>query len=895
MRSALCSSARGNGEFMGATREVRHPFWATGIDYIVEDVVVIEEATQSITGLVATDSGIGTVVIPLVAHGYDAGDIIYIDGTINYDEQHKLDAATTVNELHFKDKFVTEAAFGALATVLRRRFFKAIVAHLSDITGPPNEAPPANVTDWIEVFSFTGRNVSLIASAAIFNVLQIGGHFRITYFRSSVGLNDTFGTVFASRPIVIIGGYTFVTHGSWNGTVEIQRSEDGGTTFDTMHTYTSTNDRNVIQTFTELEADIQFRVVMTEHTTGQMNWDLTPDVARVSGIVKITAFSNDQLVTADIIETLSNVEATDMWSEGSWSDYRGWPETIAFYEERLVFGGTAHQPLTLWLSKTNDFETMRAGIFDDDSIIFNLASDKINKLQWLQAQESLIIGTSGSEWRLAAARAEDPLTPTNVIARRQSTNGSDNVQGLFIGDSILFVQRTGRKLRELSFQFERVGYISPDITIQSEHITEGGMVETGYAESHSKIYWVVLGNGELLSFTYDPLQEVLAWARHVTDGDFESIAIVPGTDEDQVHVAVNRTINGTTERHIEILQLIGYTDRDDSWFLDDALEFVEVSAEFITFVSNANPGVVTSVGHGLVTDDHVKIVGVDGMTEINDVWKVVKIDDDSYSLKIAGGSTGIDTTSFGTWVVATLPITNITNARETVVTVSSGDFNNDMKVFLQQIVGMTELNNTLFSVFTIDDTSFKIRDVTTNDFIDTTFFNPYVSDGFAPTAALGQKVENTFAGLDHLEAKLVHITGDGAISPSKKVVSGSVTADDYFASAIIGLPYTSILQPMPPDAQSGASQGKKSRITRVGVMLDKSHNFTIGHDLDRLTEEGFLTVTVISDQAEELFTGYKELTFPMGYHDLNPVILSQDKALPLTVLSMIMDLKTNKM
>jgi hypothetical protein len=58
-----------------------------------------------------------------------------------------------------------------------------------------------------------------------------------------------------------------------------------------------------------------------------------------SGVVEITSFGSDQYC---IIEVISRIESTDFtrrWAEGSWSDYRGWPASITFFENRCVYAG----------------------------------------------------------------------------------------------------------------------------------------------------------------------------------------------------------------------------------------------------------------------------------------------------------------------------------------------------------------------------------------------------------------------------------------------------------------------------------------------------------------------------------------------------------------------------
>jgi hypothetical protein len=869
--------------------------WMDATVYAIDDVVNIDEATQTIAAAAAVDSGVGIVRITTSApHGYLAGDIIYISGTVNYDGQYKLDPSFTASVLAIKAAFVAET-FTTADTVLRRRFFKALTAHTSAIGGPPFETPPGNTADWIEIFNFTGANIILTASAALFDVLHIGSIWQITHTRESFGLSGSFAAVEASFPIVITTGVTLTTNGTWTGTIEVQRSDDNGFSWETLNTYTGANDRNVIDTFNETKANSLYRFVMTARASGTVNWEMKPDSPFVSGIIKITAFTSSTVMKGTVLETLSGVAATTDWAEGAWSDFRGYPRTVSFFEERLAFFGSSAKPLTGWLSKTNSFEDMRAGILDADAIVLNLASDLVNQTQWLESQQSLIVGTAGGEWRIGAGNLDLPMTPTNITARRQSANGSENVQGLLVDDAILFVQRTGRKVREMSFNDDRQSLVSPDLSIQSEHITESGIVETAYSPNQSTLFFAIRADGVLSIFVYDRIQEVFAWARWTTDGKYESLTVVPGVTEDEIYVSINRTINGGTERHIELIKPLEFIDQHDMWFLDDALEFDGGPVVTISAITNASPGVVSSTAHGLITDDHVKIQGATGMIEINGTWKVVRINDNSYSLKVAGGSTAIDTTAFGTFTLPIQNISNITNADQAVMTATAHGLFTGQLFGIALATGMTEVNNLSFHADVIDVNSVRLMDSVTGQFINSTYYAPYISSGLFSSQVSGQKVAITFSGLSHLEGKYVSIVGDGAVRQSQTVVSGQVTTEDYFNRVKAGLPYRSILEPMPLENQLGSSQGAKSKISRVGVRLNKSYNFKVGSVVERLQEQSFMTSLSLTDVGDRLFSGYKEIEFPVGYHNTQPIIFSQDAPLPLEVSSLMVEMQTGKL
>jgi hypothetical protein len=61
---------------------------------------------------------------------------------------------------------------------------------------------------------------------------------------------------------------------------------------------------------------------------------------------------------------------------------------------------------------------------------------------------------------------------------------------------------------------------------------------------------------------------MLAWARHDTDGFFESVTIVPEGNEDIPYFIVRRTINGVTKRYVEKFNSRYITAMDDLKLMD---------------------------------------------------------------------------------------------------------------------------------------------------------------------------------------------------------------------------------------------------------------------------------------------------------------------------------------
>lgn len=305
---------------------------------------------------------------------------------------------------------------------------------------------------------------------------------------------------------------------------------------------------------------------------------------------KISAYTSATVVTVTLYaepptNPINNAQIvnhgrTNIWRFGSWSNTTGWPRTVTFHEQRLVFGGTRTEPQSLWLSRSADFDNHAptepdSTVLDDNGIAYTLASAGVNAITWLQSATVLLIGTVGGEWQARAANSiQEPITPTNLsITPQSSYGGIENVRARRVGSAVLFIQLSCRKLIEIYYSFELDSWVGRDLTLASEHILRGSAetacaVETAWCGEPANLLWLRLDDGTLVCVTYIKEQSVLAWHRHTIGGSgiVESICALPSkTRSDQaLFMVVQRTINGSTKRYIErIIQ--GEETYIDSW------------------------------------------------------------------------------------------------------------------------------------------------------------------------------------------------------------------------------------------------------------------------------------------------------------------------------------------
>lgn len=253
----------------------------------------------------------------------------------------------------------------------------------------------------------------------------------------------------------------------------------------------------------------------------------------VSAWCRITAYASATQVSVKFFQDLpldpqdstriSNDGITADWQLGAFGSVAGWPRTVAIHEQRLCFGGTASSPQTVWMSISGDYWNFAptepdGTVLDDSGITYTVASDKVNRITWLNSARVLLIGTGYGEWAARAATSTmEPITPTNLSVVQQSAFGSvDNHQARRIGNSVYFLQRGGERLRKMTYDVNIEGFKSDDVSIASEHMMKEGRsgVVMDAQITPFQVLWIVLDDGSLASVTLNENENQYSWSHH---------------------------------------------------------------------------------------------------------------------------------------------------------------------------------------------------------------------------------------------------------------------------------------------------------------------------------------------------------------------------------------------
>jgi hypothetical protein len=299
-------------------------------------------------------------------------------------------------------------------------------------------------------------------------------------------------------------------------------------------------------------------------------------------------------------EVVGVAQATTRWAFGEWSAANGYPSHVTFWRERLVFARASDQ--RVWMSVTGDYENFAdrddgGVVVADSAISVDIVSDQVNRIEWLVPTGDLLVGTAGGINIVRELTKNEPLGPANVTSVKVSGHGCAPVQPVVVGNSILFVQRAGRKVREIAFAAEAAnveGYGSIDLSVLAPHMVPRGtrITQLAYQEEPHSVVWAVRSDGYLLGCRYNANRKAVAWFRRPIGGSavVEAIDCIPNPDgdQDELWLIARRTINGGTERYVEYMEVEWTSDDDaeDRFYVDSGLTYDGAPATTISGLSH---------------------------------------------------------------------------------------------------------------------------------------------------------------------------------------------------------------------------------------------------------------------------------------------------------------------
>ncbi len=576
----------------------------------------------------------------------------------------------------------------------------------------------------------------------------------------------------------------------------------------------------------------------------------------------ITAVADAQNATMNVFSTTAataNLAALYVgavqhheWWQAAWTDDFGFPKSVTFNDDRLLFAGTDEEPGRIWGTQVSDIyevvdldvETLGVAAVNSDYYKIDLRGSKYQLIQWMKDSTNLIVGTDSREQILAPSDPTDVIGRANAPVNQAETEvGSSYVQPELVNNTITFVNRSGQQIRDVVFNERENSFFSRNITVLAEHIhkiqaesmnspLKSKIVQMVFQESDNGILWAIDNNGGLMGATIDKELGIRAWHSH--------------------------NMIGTSSTNMMA----------------------------ITSAAATNPiQLTTAFAHGLTTDDSVRIRDFDGSTAgVEGTHAITVVSSTVFSIVINGSAeTGMTNDAAASLQVfnskpkflSLTVLPSVDRAHDTLWATVQISVDNVDEVYLVR-------QENAFEGIRMDEQSTSISNKPV--FSDLSIMNQVASfpSGTATTA---------HTGFSKLANETVQVLADGAYIGDKLVSStGTITLDDAAREVIAGLKYETRIKLLPIDAGSaiGTALGAIKNIDKAIVKFFRTVYAKIGRDRDDSRIEEIIFREFVDPAGPPTpKTGEKEVDFSGDYERSSQIEIFSDLPYPMIVNGVI--------
>src|SRR5271157_4235985 len=337
-----------------------------------------------------------------------------------------------------------------------------------------------------------------------------------------------------------------------------------------------------------------------------------PTGTTISAVTSSTVFTLSQAATNNtgVVLTLSwpyiDGQASPALPFQSSGNY---PDICCVAFQRLWFGASTNQPLSIWASMIGIFDTnlnVQMGTYeqvqyqsstmvvdsngnptttpptytsswvlhqivnDDDGVNITLNSDKNDQIMFITPDVDLFVGTATAQWVISAAATANSIT-ANLVSRIGSA--SNGLNAAMTQGGCVFIGQYGRGVNQISWQGLQNPWVPPeDLSFFSEHLFRNFYVTNWDFQGNPETYlWFVRNDGQICVLLLDTVHQVRGWWRFMTTGAVQSVCVIPDGNRDIVVMSVTRN---TTFNTLEIFA-------DPDWYNTTLTNSGELNAHYV--------------------------------------------------------------------------------------------------------------------------------------------------------------------------------------------------------------------------------------------------------------------------------------------------------------------------
>jgi hypothetical protein len=229
---------------------------------------------------------------------------------------------------------------------------------------------------------------------------------------------------------------------------------------------------------------------------------------------------------------------------------------------------------------------------------------------------------------------------------------------------------------------------------------------------------------------------------------------------------------------------------------------------------------------------------------------------------------------------ASVAVTSISAANPAVCTTPTAHgFSNDWKVRFEDVANIEEVNGEVYTVKSVSTYTFQLYTQDGSTAID------FSGEPLAGAGGTVSRVYGVVSGLTHLEGEVVISLGDASVIAEETVAGGLVTLDEFANKIHTGLPFTSVVQPMP----ISEARNRLKTVRKVYAQFYQTGDAQVGDGLHPVKQIIFEGLPTMDEEPPPNTEGLKELFDGFTGYD-GTVRIESSQPLPQTVLAMIYEI-----
>jgi hypothetical protein len=333
------------------------------------------------------------------------------------------------------------------------------------------------------------------------------------------------------------------------------------------------------------------------------------------GVIRFTAFTSTTVMIGRIITVFNTdsslfhagsgnvIQGADcVVTEIAFSATRGYPQKVAFFQNRIFFGRTSSLLGGVWGSNYNGYTSDKLHFDDSEALDTNAISTivqgtKATLIQHMVAFKTLLVFTTSGLYSTPLL-IDLPLTPANIsFLNLQTSDAANNVVPLVFDNDVIFFDKGGKKVKNVNVYATTQHYESKVISVLAPHLVDtpysAAVFENSSVEDGGWLFMVNSAGdreGQLSIYQSVPEQEITAWSlaiaapTHLGAAKFRHVV----SDEETAYFIVERTVNAGTRLFIEKLNF--------SAFMDCSIIGTQALSTTISGLSQLNGETVTVLG-----------------------------------------------------------------------------------------------------------------------------------------------------------------------------------------------------------------------------------------------------------------------------------------------------------